>query len=389
MEYRKRTQIVIPSDVRDDLCSRFLLNIPSTEKADMVRLCFQIELAHWFYLDFYRPDNQDLPDCRFREFAKVMFESYPFLLKPPEADVDEVIDRWREYKRSVPTYGAVILDEGMQQVLLVQGFVVKASWGFPKGKVNKDEPPEDCAAREVLEETGFNIKPFMNGSEYVELRINEQLTRLYYVPGVPATTHFSPKTRNEIKSVKWFNVDDLPCHKKDMTPRQNLKMAPNNFFMVIPFVKHIRRWINSQKDRFSLSQSGSNTKHVPRTKADASSKSKVAVLGINHHLSDEQEMDEIRRQQDAEKQREYFAWENKLQLEKILRTKSGARSPQQSKKKNKLRQQPNNVPSPGHSYTSSRGRGRIIFADATPDCWKNYTFNEDALLKAINEFAPR
>jgi len=31
----------------------------------------------------------------------------------------------------------------------VQGYLVKASWGFPKGKVNQDEAPVDCAVREV------------------------------------------------------------------------------------------------------------------------------------------------------------------------------------------------------------------------------------------------
>ena len=35
------------------------------------------------------------------------------------------------------------------QCLMVQGFWVKASWGFPKGKVNKDEEPINCAVREV------------------------------------------------------------------------------------------------------------------------------------------------------------------------------------------------------------------------------------------------
>lgn len=36
------------------------------------------------------------------------------------------------------------------QVLLVQGYLAKSGWGFPKGKVNKEEAPHDCAAREVI-----------------------------------------------------------------------------------------------------------------------------------------------------------------------------------------------------------------------------------------------
>lgn len=289
MDNRKRIATpVIPNSVLGDLCSRFLLNIPNSEKDDMVRLCFQIEYAHWFYLDFYRQEDPSLPECRVREFAKAMFETYRFLLKPSNANVDEVLDKWREYKRSVPTYGAIILDESMEHVLLVQGFLVKSSWGFPKGKVNKDETPEDCAAREVMEETGFDIKPFMDENEYSEMRISEQLTRLYYVPKVPSMTQFSPKTRGEIKSVEWFNVEDLPCHKKDMTPKHNLSMAPNNFFMVIPFVKSMRKWITTQKNKLQKNQKQTPMKRSQKQAGSNKVKSATAAAqSPRNHTNEE------------------------------------------------------------------------------------------------------
>jgi ADP-ribose pyrophosphatase YjhB (NUDIX family) len=46
------------------------------------------------------------------------------------------------------------------QCLLVQGYWVKASWGFPKGKVNQDELPVDCAIREVLFMTHLTAETF-------------------------------------------------------------------------------------------------------------------------------------------------------------------------------------------------------------------------------------
>lgn len=49
----------------------------------------------------------------------------------------------------MPTYGAIILNEDLSHVLLVQSFLTKASWGFPKGKVNEEEEPWLCACREV------------------------------------------------------------------------------------------------------------------------------------------------------------------------------------------------------------------------------------------------
>lgn len=64
-------------------------------------------------------------------------------------NVDSILTQWREYKRAVPTYGAIVLDEDLTHVLLVQSFLAKSSWGFPKGKVNEEEPPAKCAVREV------------------------------------------------------------------------------------------------------------------------------------------------------------------------------------------------------------------------------------------------
>lgn len=89
----------------------------------------------------------------------------------------EILNEWKEYKLSVPTYGAIILSENMSHVLLVQSYWAKSSWGFPKGKVNEEEDPADCAVREVLEETGFDISKRLNPQEYFESTINDQLCR--------------------------------------------------------------------------------------------------------------------------------------------------------------------------------------------------------------------
>ena len=50
--------------------SRFLINLPAEEQKDMVRVFFQIEMAHWYYIDFYRQE-QVLPTYGLKEFTKV------------------------------------------------------------------------------------------------------------------------------------------------------------------------------------------------------------------------------------------------------------------------------------------------------------------------------
>ncbi|KAM3597756.1 uncharacterized protein V6R79_008834 [Siganus canaliculatus] len=236
----------IPSAVLDDLCSRFILHIPSEERDNAIRVCFQIELAHWFYLDFCMQHTPGAPHCGIRDFATAVFQHCPFLL-PHGEDVQKVLEQWKEYKMGVPTYGAIILDESLENALLVQGYLAKSGWGFPKGKVNEDEAPHDCAVREVMEETGFDIKNRICKDVYIEQKITDQLVRLYIIPGVSRETKFNPKTRKEIRNIEWFPIEKLPCHRNDMTPKSKLGLAPNRFFMAIPFIRPLRDWISKQR----------------------------------------------------------------------------------------------------------------------------------------------
>lgn len=245
----------IPVDILYDLISRFIINIPEDERKNMVRICFQIEIAHWFYLDFYcTEENTHLKPCSMKEFTTMILKHIPDMQHHLK-NVDSILAEWREYKRAVPTYGAIVLDKDLTHVLLVQSYLAKSSWGFPKGKVNEEEPPARCAVREVFEETGFDISSLLDDKEFIEITWNEQVTRLYLIAGVDRSTVFRPRTRMEIKAVEWFPIVDLPTdRKKKITDATTPKMRkgptnPNNFFLVLPFVKRIRQWVNQKQTK--------------------------------------------------------------------------------------------------------------------------------------------
>lgn len=172
----------------------------------------------------------------------------PFL-RPHAARLNAILEEWREYKQSVPTYGAILLNEDRSHVLLVQSYWAKSSWGFPKGKVNEDEDPAHCAIREVLEETGFDITNYIDPEIYLESVINEQLVRLYVITGISSSTKFEPKTRYEIKACEWFAIADLPNNRKDNTPKVKMGVSPNAFFMVLPFVRRLKSLLNAKPKR--------------------------------------------------------------------------------------------------------------------------------------------
>lgn len=231
-------------------------------------VCFQIELAHWFYLDFlcsHKEQKQDkkLPSCGMKQFTFIIFQHVPFL-HPHLPNLDKILEDWKQYKLSVPTYGAILISENLKSVLLVQSYFAKSSWGFPKGKINEHEDPEHCAIREVYEETGYDCSKGIKANDYIELIINFQYTRLYLVTGVPMTTKFQPRTRNEIKCCEWFPVEFLPTNKYQVEAKTNLGIGPNSFFMILPFIKQLKRWIKEferrQKDEKMSANKSSNRK---------------------------------------------------------------------------------------------------------------------------------
>ncbi|XP_055293204.1 m7GpppN-mRNA hydrolase [Moschus berezovskii] len=210
-------RVEIPGSVLDDLCSRFILHIPSEERDNAIRVCFQIELAHWFYLDFYMQNTPGLPQCGIRDFAKAVFNHCPFLL-PQGEDVEKILDEWKEYKMGVPTYGAIILDETLENVLLVQGYLAKSGWGFPKGKVNKEEAPHDCAARE-----GTGMLRKQHGSPAALLEPSEKIRPGFsLLPGL-----FKPARRTKFRHSQQLFPEGSPGDQW-IKHRQPLQHKPYN-----------------------------------------------------------------------------------------------------------------------------------------------------------------
>lgn len=225
--------------------------MPKEERKDITRVMFQVELAHWFYLDLVaRPDAERmLPRVTLTTFTKVMFQHIAQgdkkndfkYLRNKIAEVEDVISEWKEYKALVPTYGAIILNPAMTQCVMVQGYGGNG-WGFPKGKINDSEDPIHCAIRELKEETGFDCEHLINDEDVIKKNFKGADMVLYIICGVDQEQSFAPICRNEIKQIKWFDIDSLPdnfaCGKQS-----------NTFYMAVPFVNELREWIRKRKLR--------------------------------------------------------------------------------------------------------------------------------------------
>ena len=103
--------------------------------------------------------------------------------------------------------GAVLLlvEDTNIYILLVLGRAAN-KWGIPKGSIEQDETLEDAANREVFEETGITI------DEYEHKRMlchNKSVYKLIYLPGSKNDYVLETNDTREIKSVKWFSIQEL------------------------------------------------------------------------------------------------------------------------------------------------------------------------------------
>ena len=257
-------------DWLDDLTVRFLLNLPPAELSSVPRLCFQVEEAQWFYEDFIRPANPSLPSLNLRQFCLTLFQHCPLLSGFNSAQHLAAYEEFLAYKVRVPVRGAILMDDNMEKVLLVRGWKKGASWSFPRGKINKDEPDIDCAIREVYEETGFDlgaaglVERNMIGDgkvKAIDVTMREQHMKLFVFRGVALDTHFETKTRKEIGKIEWYNVRDLPGFKKakGVAGHGQGEAESVKFYMVAPFLGHLKKWIGEQRRKDS--REGTRVQH--------------------------------------------------------------------------------------------------------------------------------
>jgi len=256
----KKTEGKVPAYALDDVSSRFIINARPEEVRELTRFFFTVETAYWFYLDFHCVENPSLRQVTMKEFSLELFKHVPSL-REYLSNFDKHFDSWKAHKRTIGTYGAILIDETAKNVLLVQSYGNKNTWGFPKGKINPNEEPVECAVREVLEETSFDIRPHIDPYEYLEKNFNDQLNRLYLIPDISLNTVFIPKTRREIRDIIWFPLEMLLSSKTPDLSLQETVGGNLNLYTVLPYLRPIQRWINERQSKGNTNRQKKRSRH--------------------------------------------------------------------------------------------------------------------------------
>ncbi|RCK63075.1 mRNA-decapping enzyme subunit 2 [Candida viswanathii] len=220
--------------VLEDLLVRFVVNVPEEDLSSIERIMFQIEEAQWFYTDFSRQLNPELPPMKMKTFCAKILEKCPIVWQ--WGDPKEALSKFGKYKSTIPVRGVALFNKNLNKVVLVKG-TESNSWSFPRGKISKDESDIDCAIREVEEETGFNCRHLINENDCVERNIKGKNYKIYLVKNVPEDTVFeTPKY--EISQIQWFDIKAI---------QKKIKTNPNTFFIVGTVFKPMMKWINKNK----------------------------------------------------------------------------------------------------------------------------------------------
>lgn len=103
------------------------------------------------------------------------------------------------------------LKEGKLELLLIKQFAHKDRWGIPKGHKHSGESLEDCAKREIREETGVNVSLSTRLPNTITTYKREDKTVAAWLAqpvGDESPHHDDPES--EVADARWFSVQSMP-----------------------------------------------------------------------------------------------------------------------------------------------------------------------------------
>jgi 8-oxo-dGTP pyrophosphatase MutT (NUDIX family) len=115
-------------------------------------------------------------------------------------------------KTKIIAGGGLVLNEAGELLLIFR----RGKWDLPKGKLDEGESIEDCAVREVMEETGITGITLgkligISYHEYFDTYINQDVIKEthWFAMQVDGVQNLVPQTEEDILEIRWVKGDAL------------------------------------------------------------------------------------------------------------------------------------------------------------------------------------
>lgn len=114
--------------------------------------------------------------------------------------------------KTIQAAGGLVLNE-KQEILMI---FRRGKWDLPKGKLDEGETIEECAVREVMEETGLtkiDLGPLLNITHhtYFDTWLKEEVIKEthWYTMQASSDEPLIPQTTEDIERIEWVSMNDL------------------------------------------------------------------------------------------------------------------------------------------------------------------------------------
>lgn len=121
-------------------------------------------------------------------------------------------------KKIIIAAGGLVYNESGELLMIFR----RGKWDLPKGKLDEGENIEDCAIREVMEETGLTKlvrgkRISITHHQYFDQWLKEDVIKEthWYRMQAPGTQTLIPQTEEDIEIIRWVSRQELEEYLKN------------------------------------------------------------------------------------------------------------------------------------------------------------------------------
>ena len=135
------------------------------------------------------------------------------------ADIGELKKLFFKQFLLVQTGGGLVINEKKEILLIFR----RGKWDLPKGKLDKGETLEECAVREVGEETnleGIELGKMLTITYHTYVEFGKHILKesYWYKMKCSSKQKLVPQKEEDITDIRWVKKEDLPVYISNTFP---------------------------------------------------------------------------------------------------------------------------------------------------------------------------